>query len=270
MAAKGPAGKAGAGAKAAASGAASAPPRRLLHRFVSSAKVASYLLVGTLACGVLGYHAIAGLSWLISFHQASLLLAGMGPVVTDLGDAGRVFESLYALFCGVMLLGSTGILFTPLIHHFLHAFHVEDTQRRSMTRTGWARRSASRSSPLRAAKCRSVRSSCATARSSGAAAMPRSPHSDPTAHAEIAALRDAARALGNYRLPGCTLYVTLEPCAMCAGAMMHARIARLVYGAQDPKTGAAGSRHRPVRRAAAQPSRGKSREACAPPNAARC
>ena len=64
---------------------------------------------------------------------------------------------------------------------------------------------------------------------------------DPTAHAEIAALRDAARALSNYRLPGCTLYVTLEPCAMCAGALMHARIARLVYGARDPKTGACGS-----------------------------
>jgi tRNA(adenine34) deaminase len=66
-------------------------------------------------------------------------------------------------------------------------------------------------------------------------------HSDPTAHAEIAALRDAGRALGNYRLPGCTLYVTLEPCAMCAGAIMHARIARLVFGAADPKTGACGS-----------------------------
>jgi tRNA(adenine34) deaminase len=65
--------------------------------------------------------------------------------------------------------------------------------------------------------------------------------SDPTAHAEIAALRDAGRALGNYRLPGCTLYVTLEPCAMCAGAIMHARIARLVFGASDPKTGACGS-----------------------------
>jgi tRNA(Arg) A34 adenosine deaminase TadA len=64
---------------------------------------------------------------------------------------------------------------------------------------------------------------------------------DPTAHAEIAALRDAARAAGNYRLGGCTLYVTLEPCAMCAGAIMHARIARLVYGAADPKTGACGS-----------------------------
>jgi tRNA(adenine34) deaminase len=65
--------------------------------------------------------------------------------------------------------------------------------------------------------------------------------SDPTAHAEIAALRDAARMVGNYRLPGCELYVTLEPCAMCAGAIMHARIAHLIYGAHDPKTGACGS-----------------------------
>ena len=64
---------------------------------------------------------------------------------------------------------------------------------------------------------------------------------DPTAHAEIAALRDAARALGNYRLDGCELFVTLEPCAMCSGAMLHARLARVVYGAADPKTGAAGS-----------------------------
>ncbi len=64
---------------------------------------------------------------------------------------------------------------------------------------------------------------------------------DPTAHAEITALRAAAQTLGNYRLPGCTLYVTLEPCAMCAGAMMHARLARVVYGARDPKTGACGS-----------------------------
>lgn len=64
---------------------------------------------------------------------------------------------------------------------------------------------------------------------------------DPTAHAEITALRAAAQAAGNYRLPGATLYVTLEPCAMCAGAILHARIARLVFGARDPKTGACGS-----------------------------
>ena len=64
---------------------------------------------------------------------------------------------------------------------------------------------------------------------------------DPCAHAEIMALRAAATILGNYRLPGCELYVTLEPCAMCAGAMLHARLARVVYGAADPKTGAGGS-----------------------------
>jgi tRNA(adenine34) deaminase len=64
---------------------------------------------------------------------------------------------------------------------------------------------------------------------------------DPTAHAEIVALRAAAAALTNYRLSGCTLYVTLEPCAMCAGAMIHARIDRLVFAAADPKAGACGS-----------------------------
>jgi tRNA(adenine34) deaminase len=64
---------------------------------------------------------------------------------------------------------------------------------------------------------------------------------DPTAHAEVMALRAAGQALGNYRLEGCTLYVTLEPCAMCTGAMLHARLARVVFGAPDAKTGAAGS-----------------------------
>ncbi|PHV07315.1 tRNA adenosine(34) deaminase TadA [Janthinobacterium sp. BJB412] len=64
---------------------------------------------------------------------------------------------------------------------------------------------------------------------------------DPTAHAEIVALRAAAEVLGNYRLPGCELYVTLEPCLMCSGAMMHARLARVVFGASDPKTGVCGS-----------------------------
>lgn len=68
--------------------------------------------------------------------------------------------------------------------------------------------------------------------------------SDPTAHAEVLALREAARSIGNYRLPGATLYVTLEPCAMCVGAMLQARIARLVFGALDPKAGAAVSLYR--------------------------
>ena len=64
---------------------------------------------------------------------------------------------------------------------------------------------------------------------------------DPTAHAEIVALREAARAVGNYRLGGCEIFVTLEPCAMCAGAMIHARLGRLVYAAADPKAGAVSS-----------------------------
>jgi tRNA(adenine34) deaminase len=64
---------------------------------------------------------------------------------------------------------------------------------------------------------------------------------DPSAHAEIMALRDAGRRLGNYRFPGAELFVTLEPCVMCAGAMIHARLARVIYAATDPKTGAAGS-----------------------------
>jgi tRNA(adenine34) deaminase len=64
---------------------------------------------------------------------------------------------------------------------------------------------------------------------------------DPTAHAEVMALRDAAERIGNYRLADCILYVTLEPCAMCAGAIMHARVSRVVFGAADPKSGACGS-----------------------------
>ncbi|MDX1560002.1 MAG: tRNA adenosine(34) deaminase TadA [Marinobacter sp.] len=67
---------------------------------------------------------------------------------------------------------------------------------------------------------------------------------DPTAHAEIRALRDAARRIGNYRLPGATLYVTLEPCTMCVGAIVHSRVSRLVYGAAEPKAGAVESARR--------------------------
>jgi tRNA(adenine34) deaminase len=69
-------------------------------------------------------------------------------------------------------------------------------------------------------------------------------HSDPTAHAEVLALREAARKVGNYRLPRATLYATLEPCMMCCGAVIHARLGRVVYGAADPKAGAVASRYR--------------------------
>ena len=72
---------------------------------------------------------------------------------------------------------------------------------------------------------------------------------DPTAHAEIRALRDAARRIGNYRLPGATLYVTLEPCTMCVGAIVHSRVSRLVYGAAEPKAGAVESARRTLEEA---------------------
>ena len=83
--------------------------------------------------------------------------------------------------------------------------------------------------------------SCVTARSLGKGNNRVIRDSDPTAHAEIVAMRHAARHLGNYRLTGCTLYATLEPCAMCAGAILHARIQRLLYATPDPKAGACGS-----------------------------
>ncbi|HEY3177427.1 MAG TPA: hypothetical protein VGL25_00945 [Casimicrobiaceae bacterium] len=92
-----------------------------------AAAISLSVVAAALFAGTLGYHFIANLSWLYSFHQASLLLSGMGPVETNLPDAGRIFESIYSLFCGVILLAATGILFAPIIHRVLHRFHVEDT-----------------------------------------------------------------------------------------------------------------------------------------------
>ena len=103
-----------------------APRDRFLSRIAWVAGLAFLLVVITLAVGVVGYHFIAGLAWLVAFHEAALLLSGMGPVELSLNDAGRVFESVYALFCGVVLLGATGILFSPIIHRLLHRYHIED------------------------------------------------------------------------------------------------------------------------------------------------
>ena len=97
-----------------------------LSRVAWVAALASMLVAITLAVGVVGYHFIAGLPWLVAFHEAALLLSGMGPVEMNLNDAGRIFEAIYALFCGVVLLGATGILFSPIIHRLLHRYHIED------------------------------------------------------------------------------------------------------------------------------------------------
>ena len=104
-----------------------APRSRFLSRIGFVAMIALSLVGSTLLVGTLGYRYIAHLPWVVAFHQAALLLSGMGPVETKLESPGRIFESIYALFCGIVLLGSTGLLFAPIIHRLLHKFHVEDT-----------------------------------------------------------------------------------------------------------------------------------------------
>jgi hypothetical protein len=103
---------------------------RFYSRVGRAAAISLSVVTAALLAGTLGYHFIAELPWLRAFHQASLLLSGMGPVETNLRDAGRVFESIYSLFCGVILLAATGILFAPIIHRVLHRFHVEDSAER--------------------------------------------------------------------------------------------------------------------------------------------
>lgn len=103
-----------------------APLERFWGRMWRVALLGLSLLAVTLAVGAVSYHWIAGLDWLVAVHQAALLLAGMGPVETDLNNAGRVFEIVYAIVCGVMLIFATGLLLTPAIHRLLHRYHLED------------------------------------------------------------------------------------------------------------------------------------------------
>ncbi|HEV2221059.1 MAG TPA: hypothetical protein VGV08_10940 [Casimicrobiaceae bacterium] len=103
------------------------PPRKqFISRVRRAAKYAFSLVVATLAIGMVGYHALEGLSWLDAFHQAAMLLSGMGPVVDVKTTAGKVFDGVYALFCGVILLAATGLMFAPVLHRLLHRFHIED------------------------------------------------------------------------------------------------------------------------------------------------
>lgn len=102
-------------------------PRTTFYARVRRAlAMSSSLIGGTLLVGTVGYHVVDGFSWLDAFHQSSLLLSGMGPVKENVSVAGKLFDSFYALFCGVILLGATGIMFTPVIHRILHRFHIED------------------------------------------------------------------------------------------------------------------------------------------------
>jgi len=102
------------------------PKARFYGRVRRALALSFSLIGGTLVIGTVGYHNIDDFSWLDAFHQSSLLLSGMGPIKETATVAGKLFDSFYALFCGVILLGATGIMFTPLIHRILHRFHIED------------------------------------------------------------------------------------------------------------------------------------------------
>ena len=95
-------------------------------RFRRGASYALALVAVTLAIGMFGYRALEHMSWLDAFHQSALLLSGMGPVVDIKSTAGKLFDGIYALFCGVILLAATGLMFAPVIHRILHRFHIED------------------------------------------------------------------------------------------------------------------------------------------------
>ena len=106
------------------------PPLSSSSRFYARLRRAGALSLsligGTLLVGTIGYHLVDDFTWLDAFHQSSLLLSGMGPVKENVSVTGKLFDSFYALFCGVILLGATGIMFTPVIHRILHRFHIED------------------------------------------------------------------------------------------------------------------------------------------------
>ncbi|MEO9136939.1 MAG: hypothetical protein ABI316_10115 [Casimicrobiaceae bacterium] len=107
------------------------PPRDVFFtRVRRAAKYAFALVAVTLAAGMVGYHLLEDLSWLDAFHQSAMLLSGMGPVVDVKSTAGKLFDGIYALFCGIILLASTGLLFAPVIHRILHRFHIEDARDR--------------------------------------------------------------------------------------------------------------------------------------------
>ena len=102
-----------------------APPHVFYPRVARAVAVSVALIGSTLAVGTIGYRTIADLEWIDAFHQASMLLSGMGPVSGVTGTWAIVFDSLYAIFCGVMLLAATAVMFAPVIHRLLHRFHLE-------------------------------------------------------------------------------------------------------------------------------------------------
>ena len=106
------------------------PPNVFYSRVRRGVIYAFALVAVTLGVGIIGYHELEDVSWLDAFHQSALLLSGMGPVIELKSSAGKVFDGVYALFCGIILLAATGFLFAPVLHRILHRFHIEDSRDR--------------------------------------------------------------------------------------------------------------------------------------------
>ena len=103
------------------------PRREFIRRLGWSVALGMVLLLFSLSVGVLGYHQIAGLPWIDAFLDASMIMSGMGPVSPLQTDAAKLFAGCYAIYCGITLIGTTGVILAPLIHRALHRFHLEDT-----------------------------------------------------------------------------------------------------------------------------------------------
>ena len=101
------------------------PRREFVHRLGWSIAVGCVLIIFSLSIGIVGYHLIGGLAWIDAFLDASMILSGMGPISTLHSDAAKLFAGCYAIYCGIMLIATTGVIFAPVIHRSLHKFHLE-------------------------------------------------------------------------------------------------------------------------------------------------
>jgi hypothetical protein len=106
------------------------PPREFIRRLGWSVATGGILILFSLTVGMLGYHFLCAMPWIDSFLDASMILSGMGPVSPITSPAGKLFAGLYAIYCGVALIGTTGVIMAPVIHRALHKFHLEDSDQK--------------------------------------------------------------------------------------------------------------------------------------------
>ena len=105
------------------------PRREFIRRLGWSVTAGALLIVFSLSIGMVGYHVLAGLPWIDAFLDAAMILSGMGPLTALHNDAAKLFSGCYAIYCGIALIGTTGVILAPVIHRALHKFHLEDDSR---------------------------------------------------------------------------------------------------------------------------------------------